>query len=67
MVSLCPSDKQAAEIPDAVFDAVGANPVATVNFSKNQLREIPPRYCWGGLSHLGFALLGLFFSILTSP
>ncbi|NXY38014.1 LRC40 protein, partial [Pomatorhinus ruficollis] len=37
------SDKQAAEIPDAVFDAVGANPVATVNFSKNQLREIPPR------------------------
>ncbi|NXB79181.1 LRC40 protein, partial [Donacobius atricapilla] len=37
------SDKQAAEIPGAVFDAVGANPVATVNFSKNQLREIPPR------------------------
>ncbi|NXD02540.1 LRC40 protein, partial [Certhia familiaris] len=37
------SDKQAAEIPEAVFDAVGANPVATVNFSKNQLREIPPR------------------------
>uniref|UniRef100_A0A8C5X0S9 Leucine-rich repeat-containing protein 40 n=1 Tax=Malurus cyaneus samueli TaxID=2593467 RepID=A0A8C5X0S9_9PASS len=33
------SDKQAAEIPDALFDAVGANPVATVNFSKNQLRE----------------------------
>ncbi|NXB36164.1 LRC40 protein, partial [Eulacestoma nigropectus] len=37
------SDKQAAEIPSAVFDAVGANPVATVNFSKNQLRDIPPR------------------------
>ncbi|NWI76781.1 LRC40 protein, partial [Dryoscopus gambensis] len=37
------SDKQAAEIPAAVFDAVGAAPVATVNFSKNQLREIPPR------------------------
>lgn len=37
------SDKQAAEIPAAVFDAVGTNPVATVNFSKNQLREIPPR------------------------
>ncbi|NWI04360.1 LRC40 protein, partial [Tichodroma muraria] len=37
------SDKQAAEIPEAVFDAVGANPVAAVNFSKNQLREIPPR------------------------
>ncbi|NXM40641.1 LRC40 protein, partial [Gymnorhina tibicen] len=37
------SDKQAAEIPAAVFDAVGANPVATVNFSRNQLREIPPR------------------------
>ncbi|NXB11275.1 LRC40 protein, partial [Cnemophilus loriae] len=37
------SDKQAAEIPEAVFDAVGTNPVGTVNFSKNQLREIPPR------------------------
>ncbi|KAI1236927.1 Leucine-rich repeat-containing protein 40, partial [Lamprotornis superbus] len=37
------SDKQAAEIPEAVFDAVGSNPVTTVNFSKNQLREIPPR------------------------
>ncbi|NXC63866.1 LRC40 protein, partial [Aleadryas rufinucha] len=37
------SEKQAAEIPAAVFDAVGSNPVATVNFSKNQLREIPPR------------------------
>ncbi|NXY58814.1 LRC40 protein, partial [Callaeas wilsoni] len=37
------SEKQAAEIPAAVFDAVGTNPVVTVNFSKNQLREIPPR------------------------
>ncbi|NXV67205.1 LRC40 protein, partial [Molothrus ater] len=37
------SDKQAAAIPEAVFDAVGANPVTAVNFSKNQLREIPPR------------------------
>ncbi|KAM7046696.1 LOW QUALITY PROTEIN: leucine-rich repeat-containing protein 40 [Acridotheres tristis] len=36
------SDKQAAEIPEAVFDAVGSN-ADTVNFSKNQLREIPPR------------------------
>uniref|UniRef100_A0A8C3TQR9 Leucine-rich repeat protein SHOC-2 n=1 Tax=Catharus ustulatus TaxID=91951 RepID=A0A8C3TQR9_CATUS len=31
------SDKQAAEIPEAVFDAVGSNPVATVNFSKNHV------------------------------
>ncbi|NWR87375.1 LRC40 protein, partial [Furnarius figulus] len=37
------SEKQAAEIPQEMFDAVGANPVATVNFSKNQLREVPPR------------------------
>ncbi|XP_014747149.1 PREDICTED: leucine-rich repeat-containing protein 40 [Sturnus vulgaris] len=38
------SDKQAAEIPEAVFDAVASNAVTTVNFSKNQLRDIPPRY-----------------------
>ncbi|NXK90877.1 LRC40 protein, partial [Formicarius rufipectus] len=37
------SEKQAAEIPEELFHAVGANPVATVNFSKNQLREVPPR------------------------
>ncbi|NXG14943.1 LRC40 protein, partial [Grallaria varia] len=37
------SEKQAAEIPEEVFHAVGANPVATANFSKNQLREVPPR------------------------
>ncbi|KFR12961.1 Leucine-rich repeat-containing protein 40, partial [Opisthocomus hoazin] len=37
------SEKQAAVIPDEMFNAVGTNPVATVNFSRNQLREIPPR------------------------
>ncbi|NXP45936.1 LRC40 protein, partial [Heliornis fulica] len=37
------SEKQAALVPDGVFDAVGTNPVTTVNFSKNQLREVPPR------------------------
>ncbi|KFQ10629.1 Leucine-rich repeat-containing protein 40, partial [Leptosomus discolor] len=37
------SEKQAATIPGEVFDAVGSNPVTTVNFSKNQLNEIPPR------------------------
>ncbi|NWS99571.1 LRC40 protein, partial [Mionectes macconnelli] len=37
------SEKQATEIPEEMFDAVGTNPVATVNFSKNQLREVPPR------------------------
>ncbi|NXM03399.1 LRC40 protein, partial [Tyrannus savana] len=37
------SEKQAAEIPEEMFDAVGTNPVTTVNFSKNQLREVPPR------------------------
>ncbi|KFO09043.1 Leucine-rich repeat-containing protein 40, partial [Balearica regulorum gibbericeps] len=37
------SEKQAAVIPDDVFNAVRSNPVATVNFSKNQLKEVPPR------------------------
>uniref|UniRef100_A0A663LZX8 Leucine rich repeat containing 40 n=1 Tax=Athene cunicularia TaxID=194338 RepID=A0A663LZX8_ATHCN len=37
------SEKQAAAIPGEVFDAVGSHPVTTVNFSKNQLSEIPPR------------------------
>ncbi|CAI9546999.1 unnamed protein product [Staurois parvus] len=37
------SDKQAAAIPDAVFDAVGSCLVTTVNFIKNQLTEVPPR------------------------
>ncbi|NXA21472.1 LRC40 protein, partial [Ibidorhyncha struthersii] len=37
------SEKQAAVIPDEMFDAVRSNPVATVNFSKNQLNGIPPR------------------------
>ncbi|NWT42254.1 LRC40 protein, partial [Chroicocephalus maculipennis] len=37
------SEKQAAVIPDEMFNAVGSNPVATVNFSKNQLSEVPPR------------------------
>uniref|UniRef100_A0A7M4F1Y9 Leucine-rich repeat-containing protein 40 n=1 Tax=Crocodylus porosus TaxID=8502 RepID=A0A7M4F1Y9_CROPO len=38
------SEKQAILIPDEVFNAVGSNPVTTVNFSKNQLSEIPARY-----------------------
>ncbi|XP_062437325.1 leucine-rich repeat-containing protein 40 isoform X2 [Rhea pennata] len=37
------SEKQAAVIPDEVFNAVRSNPVTTVNFSKNQLNEIPAR------------------------
>ncbi|NXQ82342.1 LRC40 protein, partial [Nyctibius grandis] len=37
------SEKQAAVIPDEMFDAVRSHPVATINFSKNQLNEIPPR------------------------
>ncbi|XP_009082952.1 PREDICTED: leucine-rich repeat-containing protein 40, partial [Acanthisitta chloris] len=37
------SEKQAATIPADMFDAVGSNPVATVNFSKNQLSEVPSR------------------------
>lgn len=38
------SDKQATSIPDDVFNAIGSNPVTTVNFSKNHLTEIPERY-----------------------
>ncbi|XP_074008320.1 leucine-rich repeat-containing protein 40 [Numenius arquata] len=37
------SEKQAAVVPEEMFDAVRSHPVATVNFSKNQLSEIPPR------------------------
>ncbi|NXT53308.1 LRC40 protein, partial [Pluvianellus socialis] len=37
------SEKQAAVIPDEMFNAARSNPVTTVNFSKNQLNEIPPR------------------------
>lgn len=38
------SEKQVAVIPDDVFSAVRSNPVTSVNFSKNQLTAIPPRY-----------------------
>lgn len=44
------SEKQAAVIPDEMFNAVRSNPVTTVNFSKNQLNEIPPRYFCKGHS-----------------
>nr|XP_029488557.1 leucine-rich repeat-containing protein 40 isoform X2 [Oncorhynchus nerka] len=37
------SEKQMACVPDDVFDAVGSEPVASVNFSKNQLAAVPPR------------------------
>uniref|UniRef100_A0A8C3T4F2 Leucine-rich repeat-containing protein 40 n=1 Tax=Chelydra serpentina TaxID=8475 RepID=A0A8C3T4F2_CHESE len=37
------SEKQAAVIPDEIFNAVGSNSITTVNFSKNQLNEIPKR------------------------
>ncbi|XP_075688947.1 leucine-rich repeat-containing protein 40 [Rhinoderma darwinii] len=37
------SDKQAPAIPDAVFNAVGSSPITSVNFSKNQLTEVPLR------------------------
>ncbi|NXX58731.1 LRC40 protein, partial [Scopus umbretta] len=37
------SEKQAAVIPDEMFDAVRSNPVATVNFSRNLLNAVPPR------------------------
>ncbi|NWR61649.1 LRC40 protein, partial [Bucorvus abyssinicus] len=37
------SEKQAAVIPDEMFQAARSNTVTTVNFSKNQLKEIPAR------------------------
>ncbi|XP_023574099.1 leucine-rich repeat-containing protein 40 isoform X2 [Octodon degus] len=37
------SDKQTPLIPDEVFDAVKTNIVTSVNFSKNQLQEVPKR------------------------
>ncbi|KAL4634909.1 hypothetical protein GN956_G13946 [Arapaima gigas] len=37
------SGKQEASVPDDVFDAVGSDPVSSVNFSKNQLSVVPPR------------------------
>ncbi|XP_053324764.1 leucine-rich repeat-containing protein 40 [Spea bombifrons] len=36
-------DKQAPVIPEAVFNAVGTNPITAVNFSKNLLTEVPAR------------------------
>uniref|UniRef100_A0A8C9EX65 Disease resistance R13L4/SHOC-2-like LRR domain-containing protein n=1 Tax=Pavo cristatus TaxID=9049 RepID=A0A8C9EX65_PAVCR len=58
------SEKQAAVIPDDVFDAVRSNPVTSVNFSKNQLPAVPPRYfCRDHSLHAAF-LSVLFLSIL---
>ncbi|XP_037624957.1 leucine-rich repeat-containing protein 40 [Sebastes umbrosus] len=37
------SEKQAADIPDELFDAAADQSITTVNFSKNQLIAIPPR------------------------
>ncbi|XP_035882165.1 leucine-rich repeat-containing protein 40 isoform X2 [Phyllostomus discolor] len=37
------SDKQTTLIPDEVFDAVKSNIITSINFSKNQLCEIPKR------------------------
>ncbi|ELK06252.1 Leucine-rich repeat-containing protein 40 [Pteropus alecto] len=37
------SDKQTTLIPDEVFDAVKSNIITSINFSKNELCEIPKR------------------------
>ncbi|KAM7317756.1 hypothetical protein ACRRTK_022493 [Alexandromys fortis] len=37
-------DKQATLIPDDIFDATRSNIITSVNFSKNQLCEIPKRF-----------------------
>ncbi|MEE6494810.1 hypothetical protein FKM82_001872 [Ascaphus truei] len=36
-------EKQASVIPEEVFNAVGNSPITIVNFSKNQLTEVPSR------------------------
>uniref|UniRef100_A0A6I8QN14 Leucine-rich repeat-containing protein 40 n=2 Tax=Xenopus tropicalis TaxID=8364 RepID=A0A6I8QN14_XENTR len=36
-------EKQASLIPEAVFNATGSSFITTVNFSKNQLTEVPAR------------------------
>uniref|UniRef100_A0A672LYQ2 Leucine-rich repeat-containing protein 40-like n=1 Tax=Sinocyclocheilus grahami TaxID=75366 RepID=A0A672LYQ2_SINGR len=41
------SEKHEGSIPDEVFDAIDDSPVANVNFSKNQLTAVPPRYAYG--------------------
>lgn len=38
------SDKQAGSIPEELFDGAADQSIATVNFSKNQLTSVPPRY-----------------------
>ena len=38
------SEKQASDVPDALFDAAAHKGVTTVNLSKNQLTSIPNRY-----------------------
>ena len=38
------SEKQAADVPEELFDAAADTTVTSVNFSKNQLSSIPPRY-----------------------
>lgn len=38
------SDKQAGSIPEELFDGAAGQSIATVNFSKNQLTSVPPRY-----------------------
>ncbi|XP_023696226.2 leucine-rich repeat-containing protein 40 [Paramormyrops kingsleyae] len=37
------SEKQEASVPDEVFDAVGKDPISSVNFSRNQLCSLPAR------------------------
>uniref|UniRef100_A0A3Q4M672 Leucine rich repeat containing 40 n=1 Tax=Neolamprologus brichardi TaxID=32507 RepID=A0A3Q4M672_NEOBR len=38
------SDKQEGSIPEELFDGAADQSIATVNFSKNQLTSVPPRY-----------------------
>lgn len=38
------SEKQASDVPGALFDAAANKGVTTVNLSKNQLTSIPSRY-----------------------
>lgn len=58
------SEKQAAVIPDEMFNAVRSSPVTTINFSKNQLSEVPQGTVVKVILSVWLSSLLLFLSIL---
>ncbi|XP_029004149.1 leucine-rich repeat-containing protein 40 isoform X2 [Betta splendens] len=56
------SDRQADNIPDELFDAAVGRGVTAVNFSRNQLKSLPPRLVE---SHASLADINVGFNQLT--